>query len=261
MMYLCTWLKKEVMKIISYTTSQMMAVALARQIKDGMTCIIGTGLPLIGASLAKNTNSPNAVLVFESGIIDGKPMEIPTSVSDLRAAHNASALWPQYRYFGFQANSYKKNKIDLGFLGGAQIDPYGNLNSTCIGDYWQPKARFTGSGGANGIATWVNTVITMQHEKRRFCEKIDYITSVGWGDGPDGRKKIGLPEVGPQAIVTELGIMRFDEDTKRMYLAEYFPGVTIKEIIENTGFDIDTSRAEEAQAPSAEILDVLKGLM
>ena len=234
-----------------------MAVALARQIKDGMTCIIGTGLPLIGASLAKNTTAPNAVLIFETGMIDGNPLEVPTSVGDLRIARHASVLWPQYRYFGFQANAWKKNKIDLGFLGGAQIDPYGNLNSTSIGDYWRPKARFTGSGGANGIATNVNTVIIMNHEKRRFCEKVDYVTSVGWADGPDGRRRLGLPEVGPQAVVTELGIMRFDEKSRRMYLAEYFPGVTVDQILENTGFELDASRAVESDAPSAEILAVL----
>ena len=243
-----------------YTTQQMMAVALARQIEDGMTCIIGTGLPLKGASLAKNTTAPNALLIFESGIIDGNPLELPTSVSDLRIARNASVLWPQYRYFGFQANSRKKSKIDLGFLGGAQIDPYGNLNSTCIGDYWHPKARFTGSGGANGIATNINTVIIMQHQKRRFCDKVDYVTSVGWGDGPDGRKKLGLPEVGPQAVVTELGIMRFDKETRRIYLSEYFPGTTIEQILENTGFAMDTSRAVESQPPSDEILSVLSRL-
>lgn len=246
---------------MKYTTKQMMAVALARQIDDGMTCIIGTGLPLTGASLAKNTTAPNAILIFESGMIDGNPLELPTSVSDLRIAYGASALWPQYRYFGFQANSYKKQKIDLGFLGGAQIDPYGNLNSTCIGDYMRPSARFTGSGGANGIATNVNTVIIMNHEKRRFCENVDYITSVGWGDGPCGRQKLGLPEVGPQAVVTDLGIMRFDNDTRRMYLAEYFPGVAIEQIVENTGFELDTSRAIESEPPDEEILNVLNRLM
>ncbi|NPV91813.1 MAG: CoA-transferase subunit beta [Firmicutes bacterium] len=235
----------------------MMAIALAREIKDGATCIIGTGLPLIGAALAKNTTAPNAILIFETGMIDGGPEEVPTSVSDLRIAYRSSALWPQYRYFGFQANAWKKNKIDLGFLGGAQIDPFGNLNSTCIGDYWKPKTRFTGSGGANGIATNCNTVIMMQHQKRRFCDKVDYVTSPGWVDGPDGRRKTGLREVGPQAVVTELGIMRFDEKTRRMYLAEYFYGQTPQIIQENTGFELDLSRAVEAEPPSKEVLDIL----
>ncbi len=240
-----------------WTNTQMMAVALARQIKDGMTCIIGTGLPLVGASIAKHTTAPNAILIFESGIMDGNPLEVPTSVSDLRIALGASVLWPQYRYLGFQNNAYKKSKIDLGFLGGAQIDPFGNLNSTCIGDYWHPTSRFTGSGGANGIATNVNTVIIMKHEKRRFCEKVDYVTSPGWIDGPDGRKRLGLPEVGPQALITDMGIMRFDENTKHMYLAEYFPDVSIEQILENTGFDLDISRAKETLPPGDKMLTVL----
>lgn len=240
-----------------YSSSQMMVVAMARQVRDGTTIIVGTGLPLAAASLAKNSTAPNACLCFETGIIDGGPIEVPTSVSDMRISFTASAIWPQYRYFGFQANAHKKKSIDIGFLGGAQIDVYGNLNSTCIGDYWHPKSRFPGSGGANGIATHCNTVIMMKHEKRRFCKKVDYLTSPGWIDGPEGRKKAGLPEVGPQVVVTELGIMRFDDKTKHMYLAEYFPGVTLQQIQENTGFEIDLSNAVEAEPPSQEILDIL----
>ncbi|MBC2722283.1 CoA-transferase subunit beta [Desulfosporosinus sp.] len=240
-----------------YTSSQMMVVAMARQVIDGSTIIVGTGLPLVAASLAKNSTAPNVCLCFETGMIDGGPIEVPTSVSDMRISYTASALWSQVRYIGFQANAYKKNKINIGFLGGAQIDAFGNLNSTCIGDYWHPKTRFTGSGGANGIATNCNTIILMKHQKCRFCEKVDYLTSPGWIDGPDGRKKTGLPEVGPQAVVTELGIMRFDDKTKRMYLAEYFPGITPQKIQENTGFEMDISRAVEAEPPSQEILNIL----
>ncbi len=245
------------MKATEWTSSQMMAVAMARQVKDNSIIIVGTGLPLVAASLAKNSTAPNVCLVFETGIFDGSPQEVPTSVSDLRIGYNASVAWPMYRYFGFLGTAYKKNKIDIGFLGGAQIDPYGNLNSTVIGDYHKPKFRFTGSGGANGIATFCNTIIMMKHQRRRFCRTVDYITSPGWGDGPDGRKKNGLPEVGPQAVVTELGIMRFDPKTKRMYLAEYFSGVKPQQIQENTGFEIDIKLAVESEPPSREVLDIL----
>lgn len=241
----------------NWTVRQMMAIAVARQIKDGQVCVVGTGLPLLAATLAKNTSAPNVVLLFETGIIDGNPQEVPTSVSDLRILYRCSAVWPQFRYFGFLTNSVKNHKIDLGFLGGAQIDPYGNLNSTAIGDYYAPQTRFTGSGGANGIATYCNTIIIMQHQKRRFCKKVDYITSPGWIDGPGGRERQGLPNKGPQAVVTELGIMRFEDKSKRMYLAEYFPGVTPQQIQENTGFELDISRAVESEPPSQEILDVL----
>ena len=196
-------------------------------------------------------------LIFETAIFDGSPQEVPTSVSDLRNNFRASVLWPQYRYLAFQSHSVERGNIDAGFLGGAQIDPYGNLNSTCIGDYYHPETRFTGSGGANGIATNCDTIIVMKHQKRRFIDKVDYITTPGWIDGPDGRAKRGLnPEKGPRAVITELGIMRFGPD-KRMYLAEYFPGVTPEQVIENTGFDLDVSRAVEAAAPDAEILEIL----
>lgn len=243
---------------MDWTTKQMMAVALARQFEDKKTYIIGTGLPLIGATLAKNTLAPNAHLIFETALFDGNPQEVPTSVSDLRINYQASVLWPQYRYFGFQVLSYLRNSIAYGFLGGAQIDPYGNLNSTSIGDYYHPKTRFTGSGGANGIATFCDTIIIMKHEKRRFIDHVDYVTSPGWIDGPEGRSKVGLPpEKGPRVVVTELGIMKFDDKSKRMYLAEYFPGVTIKQIQENTGFELDTSRAVESEAPDDQTLNVL----
>lgn len=242
-----------------WTNKQMMAVALAREVRDGGTYIIGTGLPLIGGTLAKKTHAPNAHLIFETALFEGDPQELPSSVSDLRINYQASVLWPQYRYFGFQKIYGERNQIDAGFLGGAQIDPYGNLNSTCIGDYLAPKTRFTGSGGANGIATWCDTVIIMKHQKRRFVEQVDYITSPGWGNAKCDRKDLGLPaDKGPRAVITELGIMRFDDKTRRMYLSEYYPGVTVQEIVDNTGFELDVSRAHEAKAPTREEIHILE---
>jgi len=242
---------------MKWTAKQMMAVALARQIEDEKAYIIGTGLPLIGATLAKNTHAPNASLIFETALFEGNPQELPTSVSDLRINYQASALLPQYRYFGFQSIYAKRGIIAAGFLGGAQIDPFGNLNSTCIGNYHNPKTRFTGSGGANGIATYCNTIITMKHEIRRFIPKVDYITSPGWIDGIGGREKLGLPgDKGPRAVVSELGVMKFD-DNKRMFLAEYFPGVTPKEVQANTGFPIDVSQAIQSSPPEDEVIRIL----
>jgi glutaconate CoA-transferase subunit B len=242
---------------MNWTYKQMMAIVLARQIEDGETYIIGTGLPLIGGTLAKNTHAPNAHLVFETGVIEGSPLEVPTSVGDLRLNYQASVLWANYRYFGFQALSSRYGTINAGFLGGAQIDPYGNLNSTSIGDYYRPETRFSGSGGANGISTYCDTVIIMKHEKRRFVEKVDYVTSPGWGDGPGGRARLGLiPGKGPRAVITEYGVMRFGDD-KRMYLAEYYPGISIETIVENTGFRMDTSRAVESEPPLPEVLEIL----
>ena len=147
----------------------------------------------------------------------------------------------------------------IAFLGAAQIDKYGNLNTTVIGDYHKPKTRFSGSGGACDVASFASGVITfMQHQKRRFVEKLDYLTSVGWYKGGDSRQKLGLQRGGAMAVVTNLGVMKFDETTKEMYLAEYYPGITIDKVVENTGFAIDVSRAVESAPPTAEELRILR---
>lgn len=244
----------------NYTNKEMQAVTIAKEIKDGQIVVVGTGLPLIGASLAKRVFTPNAILIVESGLMDCAPIEVPRSVGDNRLMAHCSVQWPNYRFIGFEANEWLHHgERMIAFIGGAQIDPYGNVNSTCIGDYHHPKTRFTGSGGANGIATYINTVIMMQHEKRRFIDKIDYITSPGYIDGPDGRAKKGLPtDRGPIAVVTDRGVMRFDEKTKRMYLAGYYPTSSVEDIIENTGFDIDVSRAVPLEAPSADVIKMIR---
>lgn len=244
----------------NYTNKEMQAVTIARQIKDGQIAIVGTGLPLIGASLAKAVYAPNCYLIVESGLMDCDPIEVPRSVGDNRFMAHCGVHWTNATYVGFQANEWKHDKKRMiAFIGGAQIDPYGNVNSTVIGDYHHPKTRFTGSGGANGIATYVNTIIMMQHEKRRFIEKVDYITSPGWIDGPGGRTRVGIPEnVGPQMVVTDKGILKFDEDTKRMYLAGYYPSSSPEDVIENTGFDIDVSRAVELEAPDEDVIKLIR---
>ncbi|MDU1910351.1 glutaconate CoA-transferase subunit B [Fusobacterium sp.] len=244
----------------NYTNKEMQAVTIAKEITDGQIVIVGTGLPLIGASLAKRIFAPNCKLIVESGLMDCSPIEVPRSVGDNRLMAHCGVQWPNIRFIGFEANELlNDNNRMIAFIGGAQIDPYGNVNSTCIGEYCTPKTRFTGSGGANAIATYSNTVIMMQHEKRRFIDKIDYITSVGWGDGPGGREKLGLTgNRGPVAVVTDRGVLRFDEETKRMYLAGYYPTSSIEEIIENTGFEIDTSRAVLLEAPSEEVIKMIR---
>jgi glutaconate CoA-transferase subunit B len=251
---------ERVEKYKDYTNREMQAIQIAKCIESKQIVIVGTGLPLIGASLAKACYVPDCHLIVESGIMDIDPLEVPSSVSDLRFMARSAVQWENYRYLGFQVNAWLKNNRNMiAFIGGAQIDPYGNVNSTCIGDYDKPKTRFTGSGGANGISTFVNTVIMMQHQKRRFVEKVDYLTSPGWIDGPNGRKKKGLPaNRGPMMVVTDLGVMKFDEETKRMYLHGYYPNSSIEEIVENTGFDIDVSRAVKLETPSPEIIKKIR---
>jgi len=243
-----------------YTNKEMQAFTIAQQIKDGQIVIVGTGLPLIGASLAKRVFAPNCNLIVESGLMDCSPIEVPRSVSELRFMAHCSTQWPNFRFVGFETNEWlHDNDRMIAFIGGAQIDPYGNVNSTCIGNYHKPKSRLTGSGGANGIATYSNTIIMMQHQKRRFLEKIDYVTSVGWADGPGGREKKGLPgNRGPVMVVTDRGIMKFDEQTKRMYLAGYYPNSSPEDIIENTGFEIDVSQAVLLETPSPEVIRIMR---
>ena len=244
----------------NYTNKEMQAITLAKCIHDGQIAIVGTGLPLIGASVAKRLFAPKCNLIVESGLMDCSPIEVPRSVGDLRFMAHCGVQWPNVRFIGFEANEWLHNNERLiAFIGGAQIDPYGNVNSTCIGDYHNPKTRFTGSGGANGIATFANTIIMIQHEKRRFMQKIDYVTSPGWIDGPGGREKLGLPgNRGPQAVVTDLGILKFDEKTKRMYLAGYYETTTPEEVQENTGFDIDVSKAEKLAPPDPEVIRMIR---
>ena len=244
----------------NYTNKEMQAVTIAKTIEDGQIVIVGTGLPLIGASLAKRCFAPNCNLIVESGLMDCAPIEVPRSVGDNRLMAHCAVQWPNVRFIGFETNEWlhDENRM-IAFIGGAQIDPYGNVNSACIGDYHNPKTRFTGSGGANGIATFVNTVIMMQHEKRRFIDKIDYVTSPGWIDGPDGRAKLGLPSNrGPMAVVTDRGVLKFDEKTKRMYLAGYYPTSSPEDVIENTGFDIDVSRAVLLDAPDENVIRMIR---
>ena len=217
----------------NYTNKEMQAVTIAKQIKNGQVVTVGTGLPLIGASVAKRVYAPDCHIIVESGLMDCSPVEVPRSVGDLRFMAHCGCIWPNVRY--------------------------GNVNSTSIGDYHHPKTRFTGSGGANGIATYSNTIIMMQHEKRRFMNKIDYVTSPGWIDGPGGRERLGLPgDVGPQLVVTDKGILKFDEKTKRMYLAAYYPTSSPEDVLENTGFDLDVSKAVELEAPDPAVIKLIR---
>lgn len=245
---------------MSYTKSEMQAYTIATMMKPEQIIIVGTGLPLVGATLAKKCFEPSLTLMVESGLMDFDPVEIPRSVSDLRTMAHCAVQCSPYRYLGFQANALiHDNQNLIGFIGGAAIDPYGNVASTSLGDYHKPKVRFPGSGGANGIASFCNTIILMKHDKRKFIEDVGYITSPGWIDGPDGRKRCGLPtNRGPMCVVTDLGVLRFDDATKRMYLSGYYPFTTPEEIQANTSFALDISRAEVLPEPDANILRVLR---
>ncbi|OPY70178.1 MAG: Glutaconate CoA-transferase subunit B [Syntrophorhabdaceae bacterium PtaU1.Bin034] len=239
-----------------YTDNEMMAISAARFIKDGDIVFAGTGVSMLAATAAKRIYAPRAVIFFETGGIDPTLDEIPMAVADLRVMSGTclnSGLIEAFSIVGH------RKLHTVAFLGAAQIDRYGNLNTTVIGDYHRPKTRFSGSGGACDVASFASGVITfMQHQKRRFVTKLDYLTSVGWYEGGESRKKLGLQRGGAMAVVTNLGVMKFDSDTKEMYLASYYPGVSVKTIIENTGFPVDVSRAIEAEPPRPEDLRILR---
>jgi glutaconate CoA-transferase subunit B len=241
---------------IKYTDNEMMSISAGRFIKDGDIVFAGTGVSMLAATAAKRIYAPKAVVFFETGGVDPALDEIPMAVSDLRVMNGTclnSGLIEAFSIVGH------RKLHTIAFLGAAQIDKYGNLNTTVIGDYHRPKTRFSGSGGACDVASFASGVITfMQHEKRRFVEKLDYLTSVGWYKGGDSRKEIGLQRGGALAVVTNLCVMKFDDQTKEMYLSEYYPGISIEKIVESTGFKIDVSRASESLPPSAEELRVLR---
>jgi glutaconate CoA-transferase subunit B len=241
-----------------YSPREMMAIAAAREIRDGDIVFCGTGISILAAMAAKHISAPESVIIFETGAIDPKLEEIPLAVSDSRIMYGSSMNSGLADAFAIMQNQSTGQHV-VGILGAAQIDMFGNLNSTTIGNYINPEVRFPGSGGACDVASFVGkTIIFMQQEKRRFVTKLDYLTSPGWLDGPRGREKEGLPKGGPVAVITNMATMRFDENTKEMYLDGYYNGITPKKILANMGFGIDISRAHEIAPPSADELRILR---
>jgi glutaconate CoA-transferase subunit B len=243
---------------MEYTLKEMMTIMAAREIRDGDIVFCGTGISMVAAMAAKYINAPNSITFFETGAIDSQLEEIPMAVADPRVMYGASSNSGLLDAFATMQNRITGDRV-IGILGAAQIDKYGNLNSTCIGDYFSPTTRFSGSGGACDVASFVpRCIIFMQHEKRKFPKKVDYLTSPGYLDGPGAREKAGLLPGGPSAVITNLGMMLFDRDTKEMYLAKYYPGITPQQILDNMEFSVDISRAEEATPPTERELGILR---
>lgn len=233
-----------------------MAICAGRLIQNNDIVFAGTGVAMLAATVAKRVFAPQSVVFFETGGIDPALDEIPMAVADLRVMSGTALNSGLIEAFSIVGH---RKLHTIAFLGAAQIDKYGNLNTTVIGNYLRPKVRFSGSGGGNDAASLASGVIVfMQHEPRRFVEKLDYLTSIGWYQGGDSRAKLGLQRGGTLAVVTNLGVMKFDDYTKDMYAAEYYPDVSLDRIRACTGFSIDTSRAKEAVPPQAEELRILR---
>ena len=241
-----------------YTLRELMTVVAARQMEDNKAVAVGTGLPLAAAMLAQQTHAPNLLIVFEAGGVAPQLPTLPISVGDSRTIHKALMCTTLIDIMDMMRRGY----IDYAFLGGAQIDKYGNLNSTMIGDnYEKPKVRFPGSGGANdfGSLAWETMIIMDRHGPRRFVEKVDFITTPGYLDGPGSREEWGLsPGTGPSRVVTDLCLFDFHPETKIMRLKALHPGITIEDVKKATGFEIEVASSVETNTPpTAEDLRIL----
>ena len=241
----------------TYSKNELMICVAARLFEDGATCFIGTGIPMLAAMLAVKTTAPNLVPVFEFGGTGAIMDELPTAVGGARTWHKGiSALG-----ICDTMETAQRGFIDYGFLGGAQIDPYGNLNSITIGEHDHPKARLPGSGGGNDVGShcW-QTVAIMQHDARRFVPKTDCPTTPGYLTGPGAREAAGLPRgTGPAYVVSTLALMDFDPESRRMRLKATHPGVSVEDVIAATGFELGVpEQAEVTDPPGVEELRLLR---
>ena len=238
------------------STTELMAVAAAREIADGEIVFAGTGLPMLGAMLAQRTHAPNMTLLFEAGAIDPRMLHLPMSVGDSRTLVGVAQAAGLFEVFNYILQS---GRVEVGFLGGAQIDRYGNINSTAVGDYHHPDVRFPGSGGSADVATLSGrTVIMAPHERRRLPERVDYLTSPGWLEGGESRVRAGILTGGPSALVTTMGVIRYREASHEPYLDSFHPGTTPEAVREETGFPLDISDSTETLAPAPEELEILR---
>ena len=248
---------KRYAKPAEFTTLELMAVCGSKQIKNGEVVFIGTGLPLIAAMLAKKTHAPGARIVYEAGFIDSNAIDIALSIADSRLGYRASAAIGLIETLGLMLQG---GHVDLGFVGAAQIDEYGNINTTYIGSFEKPTVRLPGSGGGNDIVSSAKRiVIIMTHEKRKMVKKLDYLTSPGFLDGPGAREKAGLRGGGPSLVVTNLCQMDFDPKTKKIRLATVHPGVSVQQVLENTSFDLIVPKdVPTTELPTREELVLLR---
>jgi glutaconate CoA-transferase, subunit B len=242
-----------------FTRDEVMTVAAARELTDRTVCFVGIGRPSTAANLARLTHAPRTVLVYESGTIGSKPHALPLSIGDGELAETADSVVPVPEIFNYWLQG---GRIDVGFLGAAQIDKRGNLNSTVIGDYEHPKVRLPGGGGAPEIAAMAHEVIViMPQSERSFVEKLYFRSSVGYGDGPEDRERLGLSGGGPTVVITDLGVLRPDPETRELRLTQVHPGVSVDDAREATGWELQVADdVQDTDPPSEEELRVLREL-
>jgi glutaconate CoA-transferase subunit B len=220
---------------LEYKASELMTINAARLLRDGDVVFVGVGLPNLACNLARRTHAPNLVMIYEAGVIGAQPARLPLSIGDPTLVSGSLSVCSMYDIFAFYL---QRGNVDVGFLGGAQIDRYGNINATVIGDYAHPKVRLPGSGGSMEIAAWANRCYVMTpHQKRRFPECVDFRTSAGFLGGRRERDAAGLRGAGPQAVVTDLGILEPDNNGE-LTLVALHPGASAEQARANTGWDL-----------------------
>jgi glutaconate CoA-transferase subunit B len=241
-----------------YNAMELMVTVAARELEDGASVAVGTGAPCAAAMLAQKTHAPSLLILFEAGGVDARLPEMPISVGDSRTFNQAVMAGSMSDIM----NACARGMVDYTFLGGAQIDMHGNLNSTVIGkDHSKPKVRLPGSGGANdfGSFCWRMMVMTPQ-DKRRFVEKIDFVTTPGWLNGGDSRCRSGIPPgAGPYKIITDMAVMDFEPESKRMRVISIHPGFSFEEVQGNCGFELLKADAlDETHRPTEKALEILR---
>jgi len=247
--------------MLTYTADEMMTVTAARSLRDGMTCFVGIGLPSEAANLARATHAPNLVLIYESGTIGSKPGQVPLSIGDGILAETADSVVSVPEIFNYWL---QPGRIDIGFLGAAQLDRYGNINTTVIGpSYDKPAVRLPGAGGAPEIAAACKEVaVVLRQSRRTFAERLDFVTSVGYGDGAGARHRLGLAGGGPRQVITDLGVMRPDQRTFELVLTGIYAGVSVAQVRESTGWELKVSgELTEILPPTEAELAALRGLV
>jgi glutaconate CoA-transferase subunit B len=242
-----------------YSTSELLAVMCSRAMRDGQIVFAGVGVPLLGATLAQRRHAPTLTILFEGGIVGPfiRPGRLPLSTNEMRTAEKANMLSSPTDVLALLQRGY----VDIGFIGGAQIDQYANVNSSYIGSAKRPAPRLPGSGGGNDISSLTNTIVIMPHEKKRFVSNVDFITSPGYLSGGDSRYNSGLVAGGVLKVITNLCLFEMHPRTRRLMVKTLYPGVTIEQVLENMSFEPEVSPSLEAvEPPSAEELAVLSEL-
>ena len=243
----------------SWTPDEMMTVAAARLLWDGCVCFVGIGLPSAAANLARHTHAPDIVLIYESGTIGSRPDVLPLSIGDGELAETATAIVSLPEVFAYWLQG---GRVDVGFLGAAQIDRFGNLNSTVIGEYARPRTRLPGGGGAPEIATHARqTFVVLKHSPRSLVPKPDFVTSAGFFEGRGSRARAGAPGAGPRVVITDLGLLRPEAGSEELVLAARYENVDVDEIRRATGWPLRTADPVEVVAPpTGDELRILRDL-